>query len=120
MINIRYTFITLLKAWFFFALLMGISLLFLIRPTQLVESDARYFAETQLDTSLQDEETKEMFRELHIDFYLDSIAESPILNLGFIQANYESLKRTQIYWGLALKKGSFTAFRRGLESKSTI
>lgn len=91
--------------FFTIALVLVISyIFFLMIPTSGIERSASEFAKAATD-SIQDQELKAVQYDMAQQYFLDSISEEPVLNLGFKSYSYQELKRSQLALGLDLKGG---------------
>lgn len=91
--------------FFTIALLLVVSYIFLLMiPTNMVESNAKDYAAAQVDTVNNDEDPDVQYDKAH-QYFLDSISDESVLNLGFKSYTYQELKRNQLSLGLDLKGG---------------
>jgi SecD/SecF fusion protein len=91
--------------FFTIALVLVVSYIFLLMiPTNMVESNAENYAAAQVDTVNNDEDPEVQYDKAH-QYFLDSISDEPVLNLGFKSYTYQELKRNQLALGLDLKGG---------------
>ncbi len=92
-------------SFFTIALLLVVSYIFLLMiPTNIVESNAADYAASQVDTVNNSEDPDVQYDKAH-QYFLDSISDESVLNLGFKSYTYQELKRNQLALGLDLKGG---------------
>lgn len=91
--------------FFTIALLLVVSYIFLLMiPTNIEEGKAKDYAAAQVDTVNNDEDPDVQYDKAH-QYFLDSISDEAVLNLGFKSYTYQELKRNQLSLGLDLKGG---------------
>lgn len=90
---------------------------FLMIPTSGVERAARDYAKAKVlaDTSIKNADMKALKEDLEMQYFLDSVSDESVLNIGIKSYTYEELKRNQLGWGLDLQGGMSVVLQVNIE-----